>query len=68
MPAHSAKLDLMHPLVMRTGDSGILGNECIYRENRFKAELGNLSNSINHAEATSLGAPSRRDERWVSMA
>lgn len=56
--AHSSKLYLVHLLVMRIGNFGVLSNECIHRENRFKAELGNLSNLVNLAEATSPGAVS----------
>ena len=56
LPAHSPRLYLVHLLVMRIGHFGVLSNECIHRENTFKVELGNLSNLVNRAEATSPGA------------
>jgi hypothetical protein len=66
LPAHSPRLYLVHLLVMRIGDFGVLSIECIHRENIFKGELGNLSNPENHIEATSPGAPSGGREVGVS--
>lgn len=43
---HPSRLYLVNLLVMRIGKFSILSNDCIHRENIFKAKLGNLSNLV----------------------